>query len=436
MIAEKLLLHVLIVLMPILVVTLLLNDRKEKQAHSILVVLLGAAAVLCIVFAFEEDGLYWDLRYVLLMIAFLYGGKKAGWALCGVILVTRTFIGGEQLLVGYVITLTSSFIFSLAVHRYNQLVHKWKRVRFAMNLIFWPALAQLTLLTIYLEMKGDLYRQHGHFIFYTIVFTVTLLIAVGFATLLLEQLLERKRIQIEMQRAVKLNAISELAASIAHEVRNPLTVVKGFLQLMQKDEQGKKKNYFEIALCEMNRAEQIISDYLNFAKPQFKNIENMEVNQILKEILSFLTPYSLKENVALSIQSSSNKIYIKSDKNQFKQVLINIIKNAVEATPEKGNVLVTVEEDQTVVKITITDNGKGMSADQLANIGTLFYSTKEKGTGLGTMVSFRIIEEMGGTLRYESSINIGTKVTIILPVDPISSFNLEAASAISSDRYK
>jgi two-component system sporulation sensor kinase B len=167
----------------------------------------------------------------------------------------------------------------------------------------------------------------------------------------------------------------------------------------------------------MNRAEEIINDYLNFAKPHFKNVQVMEVNQVLKEIVSILTPYALKENVELTFEGS-NPTNVRSNQNQFKQVLINLIKNAIEATPKKGKVNVKLEEDKTVVKLTIEDTGKGMSNEQLANLGTLFYSTKDKGTGLGTMISFRIIEEMGGTLRYESQVNIGTKVTIVLPIEP------------------
>ncbi|MFC0471145.1 ATP-binding protein [Halalkalibacter kiskunsagensis] len=416
MIAEKLLLNVLIVLMPLMVMSFFVNDRKESQSKVILTTLLAIAAVLCMVFAFEEQGLYWDLRYVLLVLAFLYGGRRAGWIVCGVILLTRTYLGGDHIIIGYVVVVVSSTIFNLYANRYRQVNQKWKRVCFVISLVFLPTFIQLTLLTIYLQLLGDFQYQFGQVIFYIFVLMGTLIVAVGFATLLLEQMLERRRMQEEMERAVKMNAISELAASIAHEVRNPLTVVKGFLQLMQKDEKGKNNDYFSIALCEMNRAEEIISDYLNFAKPHSKNVQVMEVNQVLREIVNILTPYALKENVELKIEGS-NKTTVRSDQNQFKQVLINLIKNAIEATPKNGKVNVDLEEDKTVVKITITDTGKGMSNEQLTNIGTLFYSTKDKGTGLGTMVSFRIIAEMGGTLRYESKVNVGTKVTIVLPVD-------------------
>ncbi|GAE26123.1 two-component sensor histidine kinase [Halalkalibacter wakoensis JCM 9140] len=429
MIAEKLLLHVLVVLIPILVVSLLLNDRKEKQLKVFLTVLLGISASICMFFSFEEQGMHWDLRYVLIMLAFFYAGPKAGWSICGLLLILRTVIGGDQLFVGYAVILSTSIVYYFLAKKFNRLDMKWERVMYAIKLSFYVAIIELALLTIYLELIGDLHKQYGHFIFYILVFTAAIVIAVGFATLLLEQLLEKKRIEAEMEKAAKLNAISELAASIAHEVRNPLTVVKGFLQLMQKDETGKKKEYFNIALCEMNRAEEIISDYLNFAKPQFKHVQVVEVNQIINEIFSFLSPYSLKENVALSIHSLPKQTFIHIDKNQLKQVLINIIKNAIEATPEKGEVTVEVQENETVVSVVITDNGKGMTPDQLAKIGTLFYSTKEKGTGLGTVVSFRIIQEMGGTLRYESNLDVGTKVTIMLPIAESHTARLEAASA-------
>ncbi|MFC0557442.1 ATP-binding protein [Halalkalibacter alkalisediminis] len=415
MIAEKLLFHVLIVLMPILVVSFFVDGRKEKQSKTVLIVLLTIASIFCMVFSYEEKGLHWDLRYVLLLLAFLYGGRKAGWIVCGVLLVTRTIIDEDSLLIGYLVILAASIIFHCAYYSYQLKVQKWDRVRFSLRLSLWPSLIIVTLVGVYLVVTGDLETEIGQYITYVIVFTSTLVIATGFSILLLEQLKERIRMQEEMQRAVKMNAISELAASIAHEVRNPLTVVKGFLQLMEKDEQGKKKEYFSIALSEMKRAEEIINDYLNFAKPQMVSSKTLEVNQVLSEIINILTPYSLKENVELTF-ASTKELFINVDRNQFKQVLINLIKNAIEATPKNGNVHVDLKKDRTLVKITISDTGEGMSAEQLAKIGTLFYSTKEQGTGLGTMVSFRIIEDMGGTLRFESKLQQGTSVTIILPL--------------------
>ncbi|GAE37010.1 sensor histidine kinase [Halalkalibacter akibai] len=416
MIAEKLLLHVLIVLMPILVVSFFLTDRKEKQLKRSLVTLLTVAAVFCMVFAFEEKGLHWDLRYVLIVLAFFYGGLKAGWILCGVVLLTRALIDFDSFFIGFVMILITALLSHFFYHSYQHKVQKWDRVRFSIRLVLWPGIIIVVSMGIYLKIIGDLQTTVGHYATYGLVFTSTLVIAMGFATLLLEQLLERERLQEEMRRAVKMNAISELAASIAHEVRNPLTVVKGFLQLLERDEKGKKKEYFSIALTEMQRAEEIINDYLNFAKPQYgsSSIRAVEVNQVVKEIISILTPYALKENVELTTEASRD-MFVHADRNQLKQVLINLIKNAIEATPKKGKVKLHIEEDCTLVKITITDTGKGMSAEQLANVGTLFYSTKETGTGLGTKVSFRIIEEMGGTLRFESKLHAGTKVTIIMP---------------------
>ncbi len=243
---------------------------------------------------------------------------------------------------------------------------------------------------------------------------LTLAIAMVFGTLLHEEMNERKKMKEEMYRAEKLNTIGELAASIAHEVRNPLTVVKGFLQLLEKEEKGTKKNYYSISLSELNRAEEIISDYLNFAKPQFRHIEKVEISQLAREMIHLLNPYALKGNVELSI-ARSTEAFIKTDRNQLKQALINLIKNAIEATPPEGKVRVHIEKNRENITVTIKDTGKGMTEEQLKRIGTLFYSTKEKGTGLGMMVSLRIIEEHGGTLMLTSEIGVGTEAIVVLP---------------------
>ncbi|ARK28953.1 ATP-binding protein [Halalkalibacter krulwichiae] len=415
MIAEKLLLQVLIILMPILVISFLINIKSEKRLKEVFTLLLGVAAVFCIVFAFEERGLYWDLRNVVLLLAFLYVGPKAGWTLCGIIVTSRMFIDIEHLMIGTSVTVIKAVIFHIFFYQFKLKVQKWDRVLFSINLALWPSIIVISIVGLYANMVGSLEGQFVHYITHAIVFISTIVIATGFSTLLLEQWMERIRLQEEMRRAVKMNAISELAASIAHEVRNPLTVVKGFLQLMEKDEKGKKKEYFTIALSEMQRAEEIIDEYLNFAKPQFTSLQLLEVNKVAHEIVTLLTPYSLKENVNLSIEQADHA-YVYADRNQFKQVLINLIKNAVEATSKNGKVTVHLKQEDKVMNLCIRDTGKGMSTDQLANVGTLFYSTKEKGTGLGTMVSLRIIEEMGGTLTFDSKENIGTEVSILLPL--------------------
>lgn len=241
-------------------------------------------------------------------------------------------------------------------------------------------------------------------------------IAIALAAKLNEGMIERNKMKDEIQRAEKLNTLGELAASIAHEVRNPLTVVKGFLQLMQQQEAGKNYEYLSLVLSELGRAESIINDYLNFAKPKFEKIEEFQLNSILTEVVMLLDPLAVKQGVQLESQLDSNDFSLNTDRNQLKQALVNIVKNAIEATPEGGKVTIHNKFDQASASILISDTGKGMTPEQLSRIGTLFYTTKDKGTGLGTSVSLRIIETMRGKVSYQSEPGVGTKVTMTLPV--------------------
>lgn len=414
MIVEKLLLHVLIVLTPILIVHFFFDETKSKSSPVVLAALHIMAAMLCMGFSYQEFGLHWDLRYVPMVLAFLYGGPKAGWAVCIAIFIMRTFIGGEHLFIAYA-SITVSAIISYLFARYNKQINsKWKRVRFVIFVAFFPTIIKLGLTFLLLVDNKDLYSHYFETIYYVGIYAITLAIAMVFGALLLEEMNEKKKMKEEMYHSEKLNTIGELAASIAHEVRNPLTVVKGFFQLMEKEETGKKKDYYTISLGELHRAEEIISDYLNFAKPQFKHIEKVEISQLTREMIHFLTPYAIKGNVDLSLDRSV-EAFVRTDRNQLKQALINLIKNAIEATPPKGKVTVSIQKNNEKIQVTIRDTGKGMTTEQLNRIGKLFYSTKEKGTGLGMMVSLRIIEEIGGSLTLTSEIGVGTVSVVILP---------------------
>jgi two-component system sporulation sensor kinase B len=164
----------------------------------------------------------------------------------------------------------------------------------------------------------------------------------------------------------------------------------------------------------LGRAESIINDYLNFAKPEFKKIEQVNLAELITEVMMLLNPLALKSGVSLDRYLEKN-IYMDTDKNQLKQVLVNIIKNAIEAAQQDGRVFIKLLVSNNETMIIVKDNGKGMSKEQLARIGTLFYSTKNKGTGLGTTVSLRIIETMKGKVSYASELGKGTEVKVVFP---------------------
>ena len=192
--------------------------------------------------------------------------------------------------------------------------------------------------------------------------------------------------------------------------------------MMHKQEKGDNYYYLSLVLTELERAEAIINDYLNFAKPQFEKLEEAELAKIITEVSLLLEAFAVKVNVQINVHLEW-EVFVKTDRNQLKQALVNIIKNAIEATEEGGEISIDQRMigDESYIKI--TDSGKGMDGEQLARLGTLFYTTKDKGTGLGTSVSIKIIEAMGGIISYKSELGKGTEVTIVLPSYKNTDFN-------------
>ncbi|MGE7218377.1 ATP-binding protein [Priestia koreensis] len=366
------------------------------------------------------------LRSVPLILAFVYGGRKSGFIVLGFILCGRTMLGGNALIVGYISVLISAlFPFLLAKMAWGFSARK--RIIFTIILGLGPSLVQLSILLISTALSPNVSIE-ASLIENVISFGTIQLIGICMASLIYEWMIERKIMKEKIHYAEKLNTLGELAASIAHEVRNPLTVVKGFLQLMnhdQKKERGEYDQYIPLVLSELNRAESIISDYLTFAKPQFPKIEVFSLSDMLYDVLALLNPLAVKQGVNLHINVQI-PLHLETDQNQLKQVFINLIKNSIEATDNSGTVTIHAQKEDDYVCVQVIDDGKGMNKEQLARIGTLFYTTKDRGTGLGTMVSLRIIEAMDGKITYKSEEGKGTEVHLLLPL------NLERSHSMSA----
>lgn len=411
---EKLLLHVLIILMPNFILNVFFENKRYRNSPYLIGVLNGIALSLCLIFSFFSFGLYWDLRYVPLVLATLYGGPVSGGIVFLFFLVTRTFLGGDALIYGYIsgfLAFIVPFVFSRKFWNFQPK----ERVKWSIRIGNWPNFVLLLILIIYGMVQNFSIKENFEVIGHLVLFGFIQVAAIWFASMLKEMYIERRLMKKEIQRAEKLNTLGELAASVAHEVRNPLTVVKGFLQIMQKQDKNGEHQFLPLVLSELGRAEAIINDYLNFAKPQFENIVKIHLAEVIKEVQFLLDALAVKEGIILESVLKEDT-YIHTDRNQLKQALVNIVKNAIEATPKGGKVSIQLIKKANQSVITVTDTGKGMDSEQLSRIGTLFYSTKDKGTGLGTSVSLKIIETMNGKLSYSSEIGKGTVVEIILPL--------------------
>ncbi|MFS0862525.1 ATP-binding protein [Fredinandcohnia sp. 179-A 10B2 NHS] len=415
MLIEKLLLHVLIVLLPIFVYSVLFENKRQIFNSLSYGISSGLVALFCMIFPYYSFGLNWDLRYVPLVLSFLYGGPLAGGIVIAVICIVRTIMGGEFVYLTYVIVILASIVPWIYSKKFWSF-HSKRRIRASVIIGIWPAFSFIVVMAIHIFTHGQSVYDFRHVLFIVSVIGIINIIGIFLATFLIESRIERRIMQQEIQRAEKLNTLGELAASIAHEIRNPLTVVKGFLQLMHNDEKAKnKESYYPLVLSELARAESIISDYLNFAKPQFEKIEEFHIKEVISSVKQLVDPLASKEGIQLVTNFEANPI-LRTDKNQLKQVLINIIKNGIEATNEGGMVSIELTSYGDRAVIIIRDTGKGMDKEQLERIGTFFYTTKEKGTGVGTTVSTRIVQAMKGTITYKSELTKGTEVMIDLPM--------------------
>lgn len=222
----------------------------------------------------------------------------------------------------------------------------------------------------------------------------------------------------ELQRSEKMEIISELAASVAHEVRNPLQVTRGFLQLLAAKQNTADKVYLSMALEELDRASNIITDFLTFAKPEVGKVTTLNVLNEFIHIEGILVPMANLQGGRITVQIPK-ELNIKGNSSKFKQAFINIIKNSIESLHGEGEIQAWAYEEDGEVCIHIKDNGEGMDEDVLARLGEPYFSNKTKGTGLGLMVTFKIIEVMQGKIEFKSEKGAGTEVIVRFPaVDP------------------
>lgn len=218
------------------------------------------------------------------------------------------------------------------------------------------------------------------------------------------------------QKSEKLALLGQMAAGIAHEIRNPLTSIKGFIQLFKSN--NDQTEYYDIVLSELERINSIVGEFLVLAKPSAAVFIEQDVKVLIKDVVTLINTQSILNNVQIFVEFEKNLPMVSCEVNQLKQVFLNILKNAIEAMPKGGNIDVKVKEkekEEGLISIKIKDQGVGIPQDRISTLGEPFYTTKEKGTGLGLMTCFKIIESHNGELKITSKINEGTTIEVILP---------------------
>lgn len=212
----------------------------------------------------------------------------------------------------------------------------------------------------------------------------------------------------------KLKLAGEIAAGVAHEIRNPMTVISGFIQMMHHDPKHSFPEYTELIQSELERINLIISEFLVLAKPQAATLKNFSIQKVLNDIL-LLFSSELNMNSITLIKDWEKDFQLNGEEHHLKQVFINLLKNAVESMDQAGEIRVSLRtEKNNSFSVTFTDSGKGISEQDLNEIFEPFYTTKASGTGLGLIVSQKIIQEHNGKLSISSAEGIGTVAKILL----------------------
>ncbi|MGY4688726.1 ATP-binding protein [Salibacterium sp. K-3] len=217
-------------------------------------------------------------------------------------------------------------------------------------------------------------------------------------------------------KAEKMEMVSHLAASVSHEVRNPLTVVRGFLQMLQQEDitPEKRREFLNFSMDEIDRADGILKNYLLFARPSPEDVTVIHVKDQVEKVLQIVTPLAHMNSV--KIHTTIKDVQIEGNEHDFQQCLVNIIKNGIEAMPDSGALFIEAGKEEDDVVLRIEDNGNGMTREQISRLGEPYYTTKgREGTGLGMMAAYKIIETMNGTITVTSVLQQGTTFVICFP---------------------
>ena len=226
-------------------------------------------------------------------------------------------------------------------------------------------------------------------------------------------------IEEQLRRAEKLSTLGEMAAVLAHEIRNPLCSIRGTAEILKDDYKpgDPKHEFIEIQIKESERLNRVVEDFLHMARPQPAEMRPCPVREELETIVTLVSNDARERQLHLVLQPQPVPVIINADGEKLRQAFLNIVINALQATPPGGSVTISTSvSENDCCEISFHDTGRGIEADKLGKIFEPFYTTKPEGTGLGLAISKKIIESHNGKLLIESESNNGTTVTVRLPM--------------------
>ncbi|WP_216830159.1 ATP-binding protein [Alkalihalobacterium elongatum] len=370
------------------------------------------AVILCMSFPIQTaQGFLFDLRLVPIALAGLYGGWRTIFLLVSILIGYRLLLGGDGVSLAIFVALFHGLFIGSLSRWFLSLVYR-QRILLSLAVGFiTPVPCLVAIGIVYNEVLSSV-----------LIFNIVLLhlLTITFFVALSETIHKLRNLNEHVIRSEKMEIVSHVASSFTHEIRNPMTTVKGFLQLMKSPSIKRKEldKYVSIAISEVERAENIITEYLSFTKPTNGELEIIDGDDLVQSSIEVIRP--LANANCVDIKTNSLTFSIKANKQKLQQALINLYKNAIEAMPNGGTLYVSLEAKNGFIFLTIKDTGIGMSEEQLSRLGEPYFSSKgDKGTGLGMMVVYNIVEAIGGTINVVSQPGKGTAFILKLPISSI-----------------
>ncbi|MBP1967796.1 sensor histidine kinase [Paenibacillus aceris] len=409
---SKFLLNILFIMFPLIFYQFTIQEKmnETKALKNIIIFFLFATPmILCMYFPpVEETSLIFDLRIIPLIIGCLYGNSITSILLFVSLIVVRFMIGGS----GAYLNLISSTLSFVVIITFSKRYHSFSLMNKILSSFLLSFICKMIGISSILIIDSD-YDLLSAFEFY-----IVQSLFMGLAIYIIESIRRNAELKKELIFSEKMNVASVISASVAHEIRNPLTAVRGFLQLLTQTDlkPDKKQMYGEICLAEIDRAEQIINDYLSLAKPYPEVVEKLDIGEEIQYICNILTPLANLTGAEIQVKQDY-QLFVSGDRQKLRQSIINIAKNGIEAMADKSGVLkIEAYRRNNEVILSISDTGIGMTNDQINRLGMPYYSNKDKGTGLGMMVSFGFIKGMLGNINVKSEVGKGTVFDIAFPL--------------------
>lgn len=389
---------------------LLGHIRIKKNINLFLAILWGSSILLCMSFPISYgNGMHHDFRIVPLLIGTLYCGQRTGVFLSLLIILYRLYLGVDAGFYSSLLVIICGFSIILYFQKTFVNVAKDKRIKIAVMLSSYYCFVGASLVSVLRGITAESLTMH----FFHLGCAAGL---VWLLTALNENMAEIHTMRIELQNAERLRLIGNLTGVFAHEIRNPMQVARGFLQLLDTpDLPDKKKQYIKLSIEELDQANNIIHNFLTLGKPPSECNEDVDVGDQLKRAVTLMQNYALSKNVSIQTNIESDCL-VHGNAQRMNQFLINIMKNAIESMPVNGTIWASCKAvDDSHVEIRVKDEGIGMSKEEIDRLGSPYYSLKESGTGLGMMVCFQIIKSFKGKLKVLSERNVGTEVVASIP---------------------